>query len=295
MDIPRKKLLNGFELPVYGFGLWLIGGKRDADYSRDEEEIATLRKAIEMGVTHFDTAEGYADGHSEELLGQAIKGCNRTKLFIATKVSGEHQGYNGVKKSLTDSLVRLQTAYVDLYILHSYPDQGISIAETMKAMDELMDQGLIRNIGVSNMTARRFDEAQKYTKHKIVCNQVHYNTQYREAEVSGVLDFCQDSDVMLVAWRPLQKGRLPQSELIDQLTVKYQKTPSQIVLNWLISQDNVVTIAKTSSIAHLKENLGATGWTMDSADIELIRTEFPRQQLVSDAYPLDYVADLPAY
>lgn len=295
MDIPRKRLANGFEMPVYGFGLWLVGGKREADYSMDLQEIATLREAIELGVSHFDTAEGYADGHSEELLGEAIKDYDRSKLYIATKISGEHQTYDGVKKSLTESLARLQTAYVDLYILHSYPDEGIPIAETMKAMDELVEQGLIRNIGVSNMTPRRFKEAQKYTKHKIVCNQVHYNTQYREAEASGVLDFCQDNDVMLVAWRPLQKGSLPQSDLINRLAIKYQKTPPQIALNWLISQSNVVTIAKTSSIAHLKENLGAIGWAIDSIDIELIRTEFPDQQLISDAYPLEYAADVPAY
>lgn len=295
MNIPTKKLKNGFEIPVYGFGLWLVGGKREADYSRDDEEIATLRAAIELGVTHFDTAEGYAAGHSEEILGKAIEGYDRSKLFIATKVSQDHQTYDGVRAALKASLKRLNTNYVDLYILHAYPIPGIPIEGAMRALNELVDEGLIKHIGVSNFTPKRFKEARKYAKHPITSNQLHYNVLYREAEVSGSLEFCQQNDVMFVAWRPLQKAGIPDSELIKGLAEKYGKTANQIMINWLISQENVVTIAKTSSVEHLKENLGALDFTLTSADIEKIRTEFPDQIMVSDAVPLDYPGDDPAY
>lgn len=293
MTIPTKKLLSGFELPVYGLGIWQMGGRWEADTSNDAAEIQAIRASLDAGITHIDTAESYGNGHAEELLREAIKGYDRSKLTIATKVSADNQTYEGVHASLRSSLERMGLDYVDLYLLHRFPAPGIDIADTMRAMDELLQQGLVRNIGVCNMTPHRFDETQKLTKNKLVCNQVHYNVQYREIEDKGVLKHSQENDVMLVAWRPLQKGILPETTLLDELAAKYGKTPSQIALNWLISQQNVVTISKTSNVAHLHENLGALGWTMEPDDIERIRDEFPDQKLVSDAVPLDYAADIP--
>lgn len=186
MKIPTKKLDSGFELPVYGLGLWEMGGRWEADESKDNTEITAIQAALAVGITHFDTAESYGDGHAEELLGQAIKGFDRSKLIIATKVSAPHQSYEGIHRSFEASLKRLETDYVDLYLLHRYPEPGIPIADTMRAMDELVEQGLVRNIGVCNMSPNRFNEVQKHTKNKLVCNQVHYNVQYREIEKTGV-------------------------------------------------------------------------------------------------------------
>lgn len=292
MSIPTKKLSNGFELPVYGLGLWQMGGRTEPDTSQDEIEIKAIRAALDAGITHIDTAESYGLGHAEELLGKSLEGYDRNNLLIATKASAHNQTYDGLHRSFKASLKRIGTDYIDLYLLHRYPEPGIPIAETMRAMDELVEQGLVKNIGVCNMTPSRFDEVQKHTKNKLVCNQVHYNVQYREIENKGVLHHSQQNDVMLVAWRPLQKGILPNSTLLNELASKYVKTPVQISLNWLISQDKVVTLSKTSNLEHLKENLGAVGWTMEADDIERIRKEFPDQHAVSDAVPLDYEADL---
>ncbi|MFZ1484056.1 MAG: aldo/keto reductase [Candidatus Saccharimonadales bacterium] len=294
MNIPTKKLQSGFELPVYGLGIWQMGGRLEADNTKDDEEVKAIRAALDAGITHIDTAESYGDGHAEELLKQALVGRDRSKLVIATKVSAHNQSYEGVHKSFQASLSRMGLDYVDLYLLHRFPEPGIDIADTMRAMDELVEQGLVKNIGVCNMTPLRFNEAQKLTKNKLVCNQVHYNVQYREIEDKGVLEHSQGNDVLLVAWRPLQKGILPDSPLINEMAAKYNKTSSQIALNWLISQKNVVTLSKTSNIQHLHENLGALGWSLEDADIERIRSEYPDQQLVSDAVPLDYEADVPA-
>lgn len=294
MNIPTKKLQSGFELPVYGLGIWQMGGRWEADATKDDEEVKAIRAAIDAGVTHIDTAESYGNGHAEELLKHALQGRERSKLIIATKVSAQNQSYEGVHKSFQASLKRMGVDYVDLYLLHRFPEPGIDISDTMRAMDELVEQGLVKNIGVCNMTPHRFDEIQKRTKNKLVCNQVHYNVQYREIEDKGVLQHSQENDVLLVAWRPLQKGILPDSPVINEMAAKYNKTAPQIALNWLISQKNVVTLSKTSNIQHLHENLGALGWSLEDADIERIRTEFPDQQLVSDAVPLDYEADVPA-
>lgn len=292
MDIPTKKLKSGFELPVYGLGLWQMGGRAEPDTSKDDLEINAIRAAIDVGITHIDTAESYGHGHAEELLGRALDGYERKKLFIASKVSAWNQSYDGVHRSFEASLKRIGTDYLDLYLLHRYPEAGIPIANTMRALDELVAQGAIKNLGVCNLSPNRFKEAQRHTKNKLVCDQVHYNVQYREVEKTGVVKFCQENDVMLVAWRPVQKGSLPQSTLLEELARKYNKTSMQIAINWLISQENVVTISKTSSLDHLHENLGAIGWTMEEEDIERIRKDFPDQKFLSDAVPLNYPADI---
>jgi len=293
MNIPTKKLKNGFELPVYGLGLWEMGGRYESDSSKDEVEIRAIRAALDAGITHIDTAESYGAGHAEELLGKAMEGYDRSKLILASKVAAPNQDYDNLMRACEASLKRIGTDYLDLYMLHRFPEPGIDIGETMRAMDELKRQGLIKNIGVSNVTQRRFNVAQSLTENKIVCNQVHYNVKYREVEQVGLLKYAQSNDVMLVAWRPLQKGNLPDAPLMVELAKKYNKTVSQIAINWLISQENVVTLAKTSSAEHLMENLGALNFTMEDEDVELIRSDYPDQETVSDAVPLDYVSDTP--
>ena len=271
-----------------------MGGRWEADNSQDDREVIAIRAAIDAGVTHLDTAESYGKGHAEELLARAIEGYDRSKLIIATKVSAWNQTYDGLRRSADASLERLNTDYIDLYLLHRYPEPGTPIAETMRAMDHLVEQGIIKNIGVCNMSVNRFAETQKHTANKLVCNQLHYNVKFREVEQKGILKFCQDNDVLLSAWRPLQKGELSDAIILVELAKKYEKTPNQIAINWLISQQNVITIPKTSNLDHLDENLGAIGWTMDAVDVERIRTEFPDQQSVSDAVPLEYEADIEA-
>lgn len=292
VTIPTKKLNNGFELPVYGLGLWQMGGRWVADTSKDAYEIKAIRAALDAGITHIDTAEGYGDGHAEELLKEALLGYDRSKLTIATKVSSNHQTYEGVHTSFQASLQRMGLKFVDLYLLHRFPEPGIDIADTMRAMNELVDRGLVKHIGVCNMTPHRFHVAQSHSKHPLVCNQVHYNVQYREIEKKGVLKQCQEDDVMLVAWRPVQKGMLPDSPLLQELSKKYNKTPNQIAIQWLVTQDNVVTISKTSTIEHLQENIEALSFTIEPKDIERIRDDYEQQIFVSDAVPLDYAADV---
>jgi diketogulonate reductase-like aldo/keto reductase len=292
MNIPTKRLKNGFELPVYGMGLTRVGGDRsEADRSYDDQWIEVIRQNIEYGVTHFDTAEGYGAGHSEELLGQAIQGMPREKFIIATKVAGKNQSYEGILAACKASLKRLKTDYIDLYMLHTFPDKGLAISEAMRAMTKLVDDGLIKHIGVSNCTVARFEAAQQSTPHKIVCNQLHYNVQFREVEERGILKHCQEQDVFLVAWKPIQRGELKPAQILEKLAQKYNKTWRQIAINWLTSQENVVAIVKASSLEHLQENLGALDWEMEAEDIEDIRRNFPDQQKIGD-WPLDYEADV---
>ncbi|HEX7042587.1 MAG TPA: aldo/keto reductase [Patescibacteria group bacterium] len=287
MKIPTKKLNNGFEMPIYGLGTWQMGGGRTKDTTNDEADISAIKNAIELGVTHIDTAEKYAEGHAEELVGKAIQGYDRKNIFLVTKVAEDHLRYNDVFASLNKSLERLQTDYLDLYMIHG-PSPTIPIEETMKAMDEIRGKGLAKNIAVSNFSLERFQKAKAASNSPIVAGQYHLNLKYREAERKGIVEYFQKNDVMFIAWRPLQKGMLLQQkqDILTEMAQKYHKTPSQIALNWLISQKNIVTLSKTRSLDHLKENLGALDFTMGSIDIERLRNEYPGQEDISDAVPL---------
>ncbi len=293
MNIPTKTLKSGFSLPIYGLGTWQMGGRSEPDYTNDDREIAAIKAAIDQGITHLDTAELYGAGHAEELIAQAIKGRNRTDLIIASKVlAGMGGGYDGVLQACEASLTRLSTNYIDLYMLHRFP--GANIADIMRALDRLVAEGTVKNIGVCNMTVNRFEAVQKLTSNKIVCNQLHYSLQCREAEVRGIVQYCQQNDILLSAWGPLQKGSLEEAPILREMAQKYRKTPYQIALNWLIGQQNVVTIPKTSHIEHLQENLGALGWELAPEDSKRLTEDFPNQQQASDRVPLDYEAEVAA-
>ncbi|MEO6077609.1 MAG: aldo/keto reductase [Candidatus Andersenbacteria bacterium] len=287
MTVPTKKLLSGFEIPILGIGTArMIGAKDDEAKSDDSADISAIKMGIEMGINHIDTAELYGDGHAEILIGQAIHGIDRSKLFITSKVHSPHQSYKDVIKSAHGSLMRLGVDYLDLYLIHQ-PDLVVSIWETMKAMNYLVDKGVTKFIGVSNFNSKRLKEAQLYSDHKIVLDQVHYNLMVREPEKDGLVKFCQENDIVLAAWRPLQKGTFLQKDslLLEELAKKYNKSVAQIAINWLISQKNIIAISKMRKKEHIIDNLGALNWQMSEEDIERLRIEFPNQKSISDRFP----------
>ncbi len=273
-----KTLIDDVKIPVLGLGTWLIGGDLEPDYSDDANAISAIKKAIELGYSHLDTAEMYGNGHCEELIGEAIRGFDRKQLFITSKVRESKLKYNDVIKSAKESLERLQTDYIDLYLIHS-PSPGIPIEETMEAFDYLVDQNMVKYIGVSNFQVDQLIEAQKHTKNKIVANQIEYSLLTRnKGKYSGNKDmeiktipYCQENDIIIMAERPIERGLILNSHpLLDKLEIKYNKTKAQIAINWLISKRKVITIPKSTSINHLKENLGAIGWKLEKEDIELL-------------------------
>jgi diketogulonate reductase-like aldo/keto reductase len=277
VKIPSKKLKCGFMLPVFGFGTWQMGGRETRNYENDDRaDISAIKTAIESGICHIDTAAWYAQGHTEELVGKAIKGYERSSLMITTKVAPMDLHYDDIIRSAYASLKRLGTDYIDIYVIHN-PNPYIDISETMKAMDFLVSRQIARYTGLSNFNARQFKQAQESSSNKIVCNHLHYNLKHRGPLIDGTIKYCQDNDVMIVAWRPVQKGLFSEEkfEILEKLCNKHNKTSNQVAINWLISQDNIVTISKTRNINHLKENISAVGWKMSEEDINLLMENFP--------------------
>jgi diketogulonate reductase-like aldo/keto reductase len=259
-----------------------MGGGMTADRAHDREAILAIKTAISLGMTHINTAELYGDGHAEELVGEAIREFDRKALFITTKVKWSNLRYADVINAAKKSLKRLETNYVDLYLVHT-PNRSIPIEETMRAMDYVAQNGLSRFIGVSNFSVEQIEEAQQHTKSKIAANEIEYNLLVRDSgehtqEVeSRIIPYCQKTDIAIIAYRPLANGELakPGIKLLDELAEKYVKTQAQIAINWLISKPNIVTIPKATKIEHVKENLAAIGWKVSRKDMQLLDRDFP--------------------
>lgn len=260
---------TGEKIPVLGMGTWKIGGGwYSTDYSKDREAVEALRLGLKLGMKFIDTAEGYGKGHAEELVGEAVK--NEKDVFIATKVSPEHFKYEDVIKSCEASLKRLKVKQVDLYQLH-WPNPNVPIEETMKAMEKLVEEGKIRYIGVSNFSVEEMKKAQEaLSKYEIVSNQVEYSLLCRDVE-KDVLPFCQKEKITLIAYRPLTRGKIFKfSKVFDDVCRKYNKTISQVALNWLIQKKQVVAIPKASKPEHVEDNIGAVGWKFRKEDIKML-------------------------
>lgn len=260
---------TGILIPAIGMGTWGIGGFLSPDYSQDEKMIEVLRKGIELGLTLIDTAEMYGVGHSEELVGEAIKIFPREKIFIITKVLPENLRYKDLINSAEKSLKRLKTHYIDLYLIHA-PNPRIPLSESMSAMEKLVEEGLIKFIGVSNFNVSQMEEAQRYLKNnKLVANQVEYSLFYRKIE-KDILPYCEKMGITVIAYSPLARGAIPEDKFIQKIASKYNKTASQLALNWLIKKPNVIAIPKSSKIERLKEFAESTGWNISEEDEKLI-------------------------
>jgi diketogulonate reductase-like aldo/keto reductase len=277
-----RELANGVKIPVLGVGTWGIGGKHSADYLNDEECITAIRAAIDFGMTHIDTAEYYGAGHTEEIVGKAIKPYSREALFITTKVYRTHLQYQKVLSSVKESLRRMSVEYVDLFLVH-WPTPTVPIKETMKAMEHCVDEGYSRFIGVSNFSIPLLKEAQsQLEKYRLVADQVYYNltrvrkTYFNGLSVADLYSYCREKDITLIAWSPLEEGKLakPGFPVLDEIAKKYGKTQAQVALNWLISHDNVIAIPKTSNVNHVKENVGALGWRLSEEDFDRLQESF---------------------
>lgn len=270
-----KRLDGGVEIPALGLGTWTIGGSHSTDKSRDKWAVSVIRSAVELGFTHIDTAEMYGGGHCEEIVGEAVKPFQRRDLFITTKVWKDHLKHDDLKAAIRGSLRRLDTEYIDLYLIH-WPNPSIPLKETITALEECAREGLTRFIGVSNFSAALMNEARCYLKdERLVANQVEYSLKH-QAPRAELLPYCIENDVTLIAYTPLAKGELARRghRILDELVEKYGKTPGQISLNWLISQDRVVAIPKASKPEHLKDNLGAVGWRLSKEDHERLSEAF---------------------
>ena len=264
---------TGVRVPSIGMGTWEIGGYGRRDSSNDKEAIAALQKGIELGMRLIDTAELYRAGHAEELVGEAIKAFPREKVFIVSKVHNTHLEYQELIQACHRSLERLQTDFIDLYLIH-FPSYRVPLRETMRAMEELVEQGMVRFIGVSNFPLHLMKEAQSYLgKTEIQADEAKYNLKCRYDE-KDLLPYCQKGGITLIAYTPLEEGSLANNKLLQEVGQRCGKTAAQVALNWLICNENVITIPKAISPKHLEENAAAMGWRISQKDFDSLSAVF---------------------
>jgi diketogulonate reductase-like aldo/keto reductase len=242
---------TAIEIPEIGLGTW--------DYRAGPEP---LRVGLDAGASFIDTAESY---DSEPVVAEAIRGL-RERVFLATKVSRDHLRRADVFAAVDQSLRRLGTHWIDLYQIHE-PNPAVPLEETLEAMEELVEAGKVRFIGVSNFSVPELERArQALRKHTIASNQVRYNLADRTIE-SGLLAYCQAHYVTVIAYSPLGRelSRLhdcdPQG-IMAEVAREAGKTVPQVALSWCLHHDGVVAIPKGNSIVHVLENCGASGWRL---------------------------------
>ncbi|MCC8934646.1 aldo/keto reductase [Rhizobium sp. 'Codium 1'] len=257
--IPTVTLPGGEDVPSLGFGTWMMG----EDKSVAKVEIDTIRLALDLGMTVIDTAEMYGDGGAERIVGTALKD-RREDAFLVSKVLPWNASYSGTIKACHASLDRLGTDHLDLYLLHwrgEYP-----LDDTVAAMEELKVAGRIRAWGVSNFDIGDMEELLEVADGKnCSVNQVLYNLSRRGIEFD-LLPWCQEHGIPVMAYSPIEQGRILDNSELIHIAKAYQATPAQVALAFLMEREGVIPIPKTSSPRRLQENREAVDLDISEDD-----------------------------
>ncbi len=262
---------NQNQLPKFGFGTWKIGGESTADHSLDDKSISALQSAVSLGYRHFDTAEFYAAGHAEELLGKVIGECGITRndFFITSKVSPEHLTYSQVMSSCEKTMGRLNMDHLNLYLIH-WPKRGMDLPGTFRALNQLVHDGRIINIGVSNFDLKLLSESVHLSEAPIFTNQVSYSIPDRTYVKNGVLSYCQENGIILTAYSPVKRRNIKSDSILKSIALSHSVTIQQAAIAWLINQGGVVTIPMSFDPQHQAENLAAVNIKLSAAEMECL-------------------------
>ncbi|MGW0904201.1 aldo/keto reductase [Streptomyces sp. NPDC002853] len=256
---------SGVSVPALGQGTWRMGD----DPARRAEELASLRRGLDLGMTLIDTAEMYGSGASEELVGEAIRG-RRDEVFLVSKVLPSNADARGTVDACEASLRRLGTDRIDLYLLHWRG--GVPLAETVEALEGLVSRGSIGAWGVSNLDVDDLSELPAGALPQT--DQVLYNLTRRGPEYD-LFPWCRERAVPLMAYSPLEQGRLLGRSALESVASAHGCTPMQVALAWVLRHDDVIAIPKASAPAHVEENHGALDVSLTDADLKVLDAAFP--------------------
>jgi diketogulonate reductase-like aldo/keto reductase len=247
---------SGARIPKLGLGTWQNTGEPRAE---------TVRTALELGYRHVDTAQAY-DNHAAVREGFAASSVDREDVFLTTKVWRSNLRAEAVRDSVRESLDELGVDYVDLLLIH-WPHPRVPVGETLTAMADLREQGLVKHLGVSNFTRSQLREAMAVADAPIVADQVLYHP-YKDQ--SALKAFCAHDGVALTAYSPLARGSVLDDEVLATVGDRYDRSAAQVALRWLVQQEGVVAIPKSTSREHLRENLAVFEFSLTDAEMERI-------------------------
>ncbi len=273
----KYETIHGLTLPKIGFGTWSIGGESTPNPKVDPVSMTALLTALEIGYTHFDTAEYYAAGHCEELVGRAIRksGVDRARVFITTKVSPEHLAYDNTIRACENSLRRLKMDYIDLYLIH-WPRFKMKLDEAFRALNQLVRDGKVRRLGVSNFNLSLLKQSREYCETPLLTNQVPYRLPDDEYVKNGVLGYCQQNDILITAYSPVKFRSIRVNKTLREIAEAHSATPHQIALAWLVMQPRVITIPMSFDPQHIRENFEAAEILLSPQEIERLNNLYKR-------------------
>ena len=265
-DIPTTSLRDGTPIPVLGLGTWKMGEA----HANAATEIAALQAGLDQGVTLFDTAEMYASGGAERVLGEAIAG-RRDETFLVSKVLPSNAGRARAIAACEASLKRLGTDRLDLYLLHWRG--SVPLAETVRAFEDLVAAGKILRWGVSNFDPADLAELDAISRN-CAANQVLYNLTRRGIEFD-LLPQAQRRSMPVMAYSPIDQGALLDEPVLLDIARNHEATPAQIALAWVLRRPGIVAIPKTSRAERVAENLAALDIDLTETDLAKLDKAFP--------------------
>ena len=256
MSVPIIPLGN-YSIPQVGLGVWQV--------ESNEQFQTAFTTALKAGYRHFDSAQAYKN---EQMLGEAwVKsGLQRDDLFLTTKIWIDNFPAGRLKRSVDESLKKLQTDYIDLLLLH-FPVTGLRKG-AWKALEQAKADGKVRNIGVSNYTVRHLEGMKKYATEMPVMNQVEIHVFLQQPEL---IDYCRDNGIVLEAYSPLAHGKDMKDATVQQLADKYGKSYAQIMLRWCI-EEGLVVLPKSVTPSRIEENIQLFDFELSSADLQALKT-----------------------
>ena len=268
--IRTAKVPGGETLPILGQGTWRMG----EDKSKRNSEVAALRVGIELGMTVIDTAEMYASGGAEKVVGEAIAGC-RDQVFVVTKFYPQNATRERMAAACDRSLRRLGVEQIDLYLVHWRGD--VPLKETLAGFDDLLEAQKIRHAGVSNFDVDDMEELARIKGglERIVTNQVLYNLERRGIEWD-LLPWMRKRHRPVMAYSPVEEGLLTHAHpVLKAVAERHDATPAQIALAWVIRADGVIAIPKAADSKHVRENRGAADIKLTKRDLDELDESFP--------------------
>ena len=267
-SIPTVAVPHGIAVPALGQGTWKMGEKPP----EARREIDSLRAGLDLGMTLIDTAEMYAEGGAERITGEAIKG-RRDEVFLVSKVYPWNASRNGTIEACEASLARMGTDRIDLYLLHWRGNHPL--AETVAAFEALKASGKIGAWGVSNFDVEDMEELFAVPDGRnVAANQVLYNIARRGIEFD-LLPWCQRRNIPVMAYSPIEQGRIVNHPEIIRIAKANQATPAQLALAFVLKHDGVIAIPKTSSAARVAENRDAVSLDISDEDWATLDAAFP--------------------
>lgn len=261
-------LPGGDQVPALGQGTWMMG-ERPAQRA---DEIRALREGVELGMTLVDTAEMYGEGAAETLIGEAL-GTVRDQLFLVSKAYPQNAGGERLAVACENSLRRLGTDRLDLYLLHWRG--SVPLGETVLAMEALQAEGKIRNWGVSNLDVDDMEELIAAGGNGCAVNQLLYNLTRRGPEHS-LLPWLDRHHIPVMAYSPIEQGRLLTNATLRQVAETIDATPAQVALAWAMRRDDVIAIPKAGTVAHVRENRAAADLVLSQENLAALDAAFPR-------------------